>query len=84
LPRSRTGSSKPCGQALDEVEHVDVAGGLAQVSSVISRCRADVFGDGAGEEERVLQDDGEVLAQLGQVLLAQVHAVEQNLPAVTS
>ena len=33
----------------------------------------------AGEEERILQDDGEVLAQRGQVVLAQVDAVEQNL-----
>ena len=73
------------GQALDEVEDVDVAGGLAQIGvgdGLVAE--ADVFGDGAGEEEGVLQDDGEVLAEGGQVVLAEVDAVERIWPAVTS
>ncbi len=40
---------------------------------------ADVFGQRAGEEERILQDDGEVLAERVQIVLAQVDAVDQNL-----
>ncbi len=42
--------------------------------------QADIFGQRAGKEERILQNDGEVLAQRGQVLLAQVDAIHQNLP----
>ena len=34
----------------------------------------------AGEEERILQHHGEMLAQRGQIVLAQIDAVEQNLP----
>ncbi len=45
---------------------------------------ADVVFDGAGEEERVLQDDGKVPAQGGEVMFAEVDAVEENLAAVTS
>ncbi len=40
---------------------------------------ANVFGDGAGEEERILQNDGEVAAQCGEIVFAQVDAIEQDL-----
>ena len=39
---------------------------------------ADVFGDGAGEEEGVLQDDGEVAAEGGEIVFAEVDAVEAD------
>jgi hypothetical protein len=49
-------------------------------SSVISLvAEADVLGHRAGEQERILQHHREVLAQRGQILIAQVHAVQQNL-----
>ena len=68
-------------QALDEVQHIDVAGGLAQAcvgDGLVAE--ANVLGQRAGEEERVLQHDGEVLAQRGQIVLAKVDAVHQDLP----
>ena len=40
---------------------------------------ADVFGDGAGEEEWVLQDDAEAAAEGGEVLVADVDAVDEDL-----
>ena len=67
-------------QALDEVQHIHIACRLAQPA-----CRnlliaeANVFSQRAGEKEWILQDDGEMLAQRGQILVAQIHAVEQNL-----
>ena len=80
LPRSLDRLVELVGQALDEVQHVDVAGGLAQVAVGDGFvAEADVLGQRAGEEERVLQDDGEVLAERGQVVLAQVDAVQQDL-----
>ena len=42
----------------------------------------DVVRDRAGEQERVLQHDAEAPAQRVQVLLAHVHAVHQDLPAL--
>ena len=77
LPRSWTGSSNLCGQALDEVEHVHIAGGLTSAcfgDGFIAE--ADIFGDGAGEEEGVLQHDGEVLAEGVEIVLAKVDAIE--------
>ncbi len=43
---------------------------------------ADVVGDGAGEEEGVLQDDAEAAAEGGEVLLADVEAVDEDLAAL--
>ncbi len=40
---------------------------------------ADVLSQRAGEEERILQDHGEVLAQSRQILLAEIDAVDENL-----
>ena len=40
---------------------------------------ADVVGDGAGEEERVLQDDSEAAAECVEVLVADVDAVDEDL-----
>ena len=79
MPRSRTGSLNSCGQRFDEVEYVDVAGGLAQ-GGIGDRfvAEADVFGDGSGEEERILQNDGEVAAQRGEIELAEIDAVETD------
>ena len=43
------------------------------------RAEADVVGDGAGEEEGVLQDDTEAAAERGEVLVADVDAVDEDL-----
>ncbi len=40
---------------------------------------ADVVGDGAGEEEGILKDDAEALAERGEVLLADVDAIDEHL-----
>ena len=52
-------------QGADEVADVDLVGGAFE-ALVGDPCRAeaDVVGDGAGEEERILQDDAEALAKL--------------------
>jgi hypothetical protein len=39
---------------------------------------ANVFADGAGEEERILQDDGEVAAQFSEIVFAQIDTVQEN------
>ena len=68
------------GKALDEVQNVDVARSLAQIGlgdSLVAE--ANVLGQRAGEEKRILQHDGEVLAQRGQIVLADVDAVDENL-----
>ncbi len=44
--------------------------------------QADVRFQGAGEQERILQHDAELLAQLVHVVAANVHAIEQNLSAL--
>ena len=55
-PRSRTGCAKPSGKALDEIEQIDARGGIGQLLVGDSGgAEADVFGDGAGEQMRVLQ-----------------------------
>ena len=69
------------GKALDEVQHIDIAGGLHQLrlgDGFVAE--ADVFGDGAGKQERVLQNHGEVLPQVVEIVFAQIDAIEQNLP----
>src|SRR5258708_22262682 len=58
-------------QGADEVADVDfVAGTLETLVGNPCRPEADVVGDGASEEERVLQDDAEALAEFLQILLA--------------
>ena len=39
---------------------------------------ADVFANRARKQERILQNHGEVPAQLGQIVLAQVDSIQQN------
>ncbi len=79
LPRSRTGSSKPCGRLSTKSSTLTscAARRIALLADVFV-AEADVFADGAREEERILQHDGEVPAQRGQVVLAQIDAVEQD------
>src|ERR1700692_4966369 len=59
------------GEGADEVADVDLVGGLLHgfVGNPV-RPEADVVRDGAGEEEGILQDDAEALAQGLAVLLA--------------
>ena len=48
-------------------------------SSVIHfGAETDVVGDGAAEEEWILQDDAEALAKFFQVLLAHVDAIDEE------
>ena len=62
---------------------VDFVGGALHVRIGDGfRTEADVFGDGAGEEERVLQHDAEVLAQRGELVLAHVDAIDEHLAAL--
>jgi hypothetical protein len=71
------------GQALDEAVGVHLARGPADALFGDALApEADVALDGAAEEEDVLEDDGEVLAQGLQVPLAHVHAVEQYRAAL--
>ena len=63
-------------QAVNKIEHVDVARGAAHgLVGDLLVAEANVFADGAGEEEWILQDDGEVAAQFGEIVLAQIDAV---------
>ena len=56
---------------------------ISRRSSVIQvDAEADVVGDGAGEEEGVLQDDAEALAEGFEVLLADVDAVDEDAAAL--
>src|ERR1700749_4115589 len=70
-------------QAADKVEDVDFVGGALHVG-IRDRFgpETNVFGDGAREEEWVLQDDTEVLAQCGQIVHSHVDAVDQDLAAL--
>ena len=68
------------GQGVNEIEDIDVACCAAQVGvcdGVVAE--ADIFRDGAGEEKRILQNDGEVPAEFGEVVLAQVNAIDEDL-----
>ncbi len=70
-------------QGADEVADVDlVAGALEALVGDPFRAEADVVGDGAGEEEGVLQDDAEAAAKPGEVLFADVDAVDQDAAAL--
>ena len=40
----------------------------------------DVFPNAGREEYRILEHDGELVPQVGQLVLAQIDAVEQDLP----
>ena len=70
-------------QGADEVADVDFVGGALEAFVGDPRgAEADVVGDGAGEEEGVLQDDAEALAQRVEVLLADVDAVDEDAAAL--
>src|ERR1700728_4323611 len=67
-------------QAVDEVEDIDVASRSAEGffrDRVIAE--TNVFGDRAGKQERILEHNGKVLTQFGQVLFTQVYAVDKDL-----
>ena len=67
-------------EGADEVGDVDFFGGVLDVFvGDPAGAEADVVGDGAGEEERVLEDDAEAAAEGGEVLFADVDAVDENL-----
>ena len=70
-------------QGADEVGDVDFfCGGLEGCVGDPVGAEADVVGDGSGEEEGVLQDDTEALAQGFEILLADVDSVDEDLPAL--
>src|ERR1700721_106866 len=67
----------------DKVAHVDLIGSTLQalIRNPL-RAEANVVRDGAGEEERILQYDTEAVAKDLQVVLAHVHAVNQDAAAL--
>ncbi len=68
------------GEGADEVGDVDLFGGAFELGVGDPRAaEADVVGDGAGEEEWVLQDDAEAAAEGGEVLVADVDAIDEDL-----
>ena len=70
---------KAIGERADEVGEVYVLGGFFYVFVVDPvRAQADVAGDGAGEQERVLQDDAEAAAQIGEVHVLDIDAVDSD------
>ena len=67
------------GQRFDEVQHIDVARGLSHgIFGDGFVAEADIFGDGAGKEKRVLQNYGEVAAQRGEIEFAEIDAIEAD------
>ena len=74
------GFGEGAGEGADEVGYVDFFGGVFYflVGDPVG-AEADVLGDGAGEEEGVLEDDAEAAAEGGEVLVADVDAVDEDL-----
>ena len=71
------------GQPTDEITHVHFVG--RRLHSLIRdpvRAQADIFRDGPAEEEGVLQDDAELAPQLGDILFAYIHAIDQHAAAL--
>src|SRR5213082_1093356 len=70
----------PLRQANDEVVRVGGPGGGDDF--IFARSRpgvGDILGDARREENRLLQDDGELVAQIGQVEVAQICSIQENL-----
>src|SRR5439155_7913674 len=70
----------PLRQANDEVVRVGGPGGGDDF--IFARARpgvGDILGDAGREENRLLQDDGELVAQIGQVEVAQICSIQENL-----
>src|SRR6185437_12181841 len=65
-------------ERLDEVADVDLLGGQANLLVADERAEADVVGDGSAEEEGVLHDDAEVLAETKQIVLAHVEPIDED------
>ena len=66
-------------QCLDEVRGVDLLGGLLQgLARHVLRAQANVIGDRAAEEEWILQHHSAAAAQLLQIHLAHVHAIQSH------
>ena len=67
-------------QPHDELVRV---GGVCRGDDLLSaragRGIGDVFSDAGGEEYRLLQHDGELAAQVGELVVAQINAVQQDL-----
>jgi hypothetical protein len=73
------------GQRADEVMGVGgPGGGHDRARAGVRVGVGDVLPDGGGEQHRVLQHDGELPAQVGEPVLPQVDAVEQDLPSTGS
>ena len=75
--------SSPSGSAADEAVGVDGGDGALDVAARQRRpAQADVVGDAAREEIHVLQHQAADAAQLGEVELADVDAVDEDAPAL--
>jgi hypothetical protein len=79
LPRSLQQRIEALRQRSDEVGHVHLFGGaLHPLARDPLGAQADVVADGAAEQERILQHHAAAAAQLLQVHLAHVHAVDAH------
>ena len=84
LPRSRTGSLKPPGSVrIKSATFTSSAECSTGSSSIQSEPRRILF-DRSGEQEGVLQHHAEAAAQLGQVHVADIDAVDGMAPFCTS
>jgi hypothetical protein len=81
-PPSPTGSSQPCGWCGDQAVQAGQARHLGQARGVGRRAvQQHVVAQRAVEQARVLADEADAGAVVGRVDLAQVHAVDLDLPA---
>ena len=82
-PRSLTGVSRPSGRESRKWPEAHFAQGALD-GGAVDGCgaQADVRFERAGEQERILQDDAELAAQILHVQFADVDAVEQDLAAL--
>src|SRR5262245_36510264 len=68
-------------QAGDEIVNVGGSGGSDDVPLAGARPGVgDVLRNAGGKQNRLLQNDGELIAQIRQGVVAQIHAIEQNGP----
>ena len=71
------------GKRADEIAEADFVDGVFDGGAIdAGGAEADIGFDGAGEEERILEDDAELAAQILQLDFADVDAVEKDLAAL--
>ena len=74
---------EPLGQSTDKVAHVHLIGrSLHPLVRNPVRAQANVFGDGSGEKERILQHYPEIAPQLRDIMFADIHSIDQDISAL--